>query len=67
MTKKIVHYVAYEGQIRIGAVALLYPVDHPDTENVSNTKLAKTSRVQRHDPDTDEIETLNTIYRRKVQ
>ncbi len=65
--KKIVHYTGTP-QIVSGwepgsQVAILRPHDHPDTVNVSNTMEARTSRIVRHDADTGEIETLNTLYR----
>ena len=65
--KKIVHYTGTP-QIIPGfapgtQVAILRPHDHPDTDNVSNTMEARTSRIVRHDADTGEIETLNTLYR----
>lgn len=42
--------------------ARLYPIDHPDTENVSNTTWCLTSAVQNYNETTGVIETLNTIY-----
>lgn len=59
--KKVVHYRGIP-QI-VGDRALIYPVDHPDTVNVTNTEQAITSPIVRKDLDTGEFETLNTIYR----
>jgi len=65
--KKIVHYtgtpVIMPGYQPNTTVAILHPVDHPDTANVSNTMEARTSQIVRHDSAKGEIETLNTIYR----
>lgn len=62
MSKKIVHY--YHASPRtIGKRAAVYPVDHPDTENVSNEQLAWTSSVVADNPETGVFETLNTIYK----
>lgn len=41
---------------------ILWPIDHPDTQNVSNASWSLTSKVQKfHEGDV--IETENTIYR----
>ena len=61
--KSIVHY--YKNlmhDINLGGKAFIHPVDHPDTERVSNTTWVFTSKVISHDPDTGEFETLNTKY-----
>jgi hypothetical protein len=61
--KKIVHYVGkpiFYGEMEHGA--FIYPMDHPDTENVSNMKQARTSSVLSYDPVTGRMETLNTVY-----
>jgi hypothetical protein len=63
--KPVVHYtdLAY---IKVSGVAVLLPLDHPNhlpTHNVSNKHHIRTSTVLRHDVETGEIETMNTIYR----
>lgn len=66
--KKVVQYTevqffgpAYGGQI-IGNRALVTPVDHPDTENVTNGKPALTTAVVSYDEVTEQFETHNTLY-----
>ena len=58
--------VYYDDQMPVlegyGGSAYLYPVDHPDTTNVSNTTVARTSKVVSWNKETGVIETLNTIY-----
>ena len=58
--------VRYSGEKPVGVVVgqstYLTPVDHPDTLNVSNNKLVRTSRVVAFDEATGRVETLNTIY-----
>lgn len=63
--KPLVHYVGtpeiftdFDGQQR----AYLTPVDHPDTVNVSNTRVARTSAIVSMNSDTGRIETRNTVY-----
>ena len=46
---------------RVGEFAFLQPADHP-SELVSNTKIAKTSRVVQCNWTRGEFETENTIY-----
>lgn len=58
--KKVVHYI--DVPTIVGNVAYLTPIDHPDFENVSNTKLVRTSRIVSHNEGTGRIETQNTIY-----
>jgi hypothetical protein len=61
--KKVVHYVGkpmFYGELKHGA--WLYPMDHPDNENVTNMKQARTSSVLSYDPITGRLETLNTVY-----
>lgn len=62
MNKQVVHYVAGTAT-KIGNNAHLIPIDHPDTENVSNQHYVRTSQVVGWDQETGVIETLNTIYR----
>lgn len=60
ITKPIVRYRSAGFPVIIGISAWVYPLDHPDTTNVSNTKLVKTSTVINV---TDSgFETLNTKY-----
>ena len=72
--KKIVHFT----QARIFTwpgtdkeYADVWPIDHPDTLRVSNTKAALTSQVIGAVRDASgnimEFETQNTIYRLKVE
>lgn len=63
MEKKVVHYSAMLIEPKVGYPAIVLPVDHPDTDNVSNLEFATTSRVVRVG-NNGEFETLNTIYRR---
>lgn len=64
--KKIVHYEVnnpmYPPSIAIGYKALVKPVDHPDSDRVSNTKYIVTSRVLSYDRTTGQFETMNSIY-----
>lgn len=60
--KKIVHFCGVVGEIVVGHSALVYPIDHPDQDNVSNTRLAKTSRVVAAFED-GSFETQNTFYK----
>lgn len=63
-TKKIVHYNRNEDIfIRVGLSAFVTPIDHPDTDNVTNTMVARTSRVLSYDETTGEFETMNTLYK----
>ncbi len=48
-----------------GCQALVFPVDHPDHERVTNEEPARTSAVIRYDAATGEFETLNTLYRKQ--
>jgi hypothetical protein len=63
MEKKIVRYSAVLGEIELDKSAVVLPVDHPDTERVSNRDFATTSRVVRVGVN-GEFETLNTTYRK---
>ena len=61
--KPVVHYVGkpqFWGELGHGA--FIYPMDHPDTENVTNLKQARTSSVLSYDPITGRMETMNTVY-----
>ena len=62
--KKVVHYdpSGFICYIVEGEVAIVYPIDHPDTERVSNKKPVRTSTVVSYDKETGIFETLNTIY-----
>lgn len=63
-TKKIVHYNRNEETfIKVGLSAFITPIDHPDTDNVTNTMVARTSRVITYDASTGEFETVNTLYK----
>lgn len=69
MMKKIVRYSSVLVPPVVGKSAVVLPVDHPDTDRVSNRNFVKTSEVVRVEayPDEgefDEFETLNTVYRR---
>lgn len=59
--KKIVRYIpSPDDYIVEGHPAVVHPVDHPDAENVTNTKAVLTSRVvQVH---ADGFETQNSYY-----
>lgn len=60
--KKVVHYVGTPHVPGIGLGALVTPIDHPDTENVSNERVARTSPVRSWDKESGRLETANTIY-----
>jgi hypothetical protein len=63
-TKKIVHYDRNkEIFIQVGYSAFVTPIDHPDSEHVSNHRTAQTSRVVSYDEATGEFETTNTLYK----
>jgi hypothetical protein len=63
-TKKIVHYDRNkEVFIQVGHSAFVTPIDHPDSERVTNTYTAQTSRVVNYDEATGEFETMNTLYK----
>lgn len=62
MTKRIVHYRLSFPPIETGDRAYLFPIDHDDLENVSNTMPAMTSRVVSWDKIRGVIETQNSIY-----
>ena len=61
--KPVVHYVGkpmFWGAKEHGAI--LTPVDHPDSENVTNLKPVRTSPVVNYDEKSGTIETRNTMY-----
>jgi hypothetical protein len=62
MEKKIVHYDKKKGVSPIMNRMILFPIDHPDNERVSNTQEAVTSTVVSWDEESGRIETQNTIY-----
>lgn len=62
--KQVVHYTPSENDfIKVGHGAFIKPLNHPDAERVSNTRYVFTSQVVAYDRDTDEFETLNTLYK----
>ncbi len=62
--KQVVHYRPTENDfIKVGHGAFVMPIDHPDSERVSNLRYVITSRVVAYDRDSDEFETLNTLYK----
>jgi len=64
MTKPIVHYYpGHDDRIRVGSSAFICPIDHPDTGNVSNQSVVRTSNVISHNKETGDFETENSIYR----
>lgn len=66
-TKPVVHYKAVQSAvISMGFPALILPIDHTNHapgQNVSNTCVARTSKVISVNHETGEFETLNTIYK----
>lgn len=62
--KKIVRYkeVKFLVEGGVNARALVLPVDHPDTDRVSNEDFAITSMVVAYDEATEVFETENTVY-----
>jgi len=61
--KKIVHYKPSRlDLIREGLHARVFPIDHPSIF-VSNTAYVETSVVIKHNSETGEFETLNSIYK----
>lgn len=63
MSKKIVHYDADRGVMEGPSNGMiLYPVDHPDSDHVSNRTAVLTSPVVSFDEESGVIETTNTIY-----
>lgn len=62
MAKKVVHYIGTPVIRGIGFSAIVTPVDHPDTENVSNNRPVTTSKVVNYGQPSGFIETANTMY-----
>jgi len=67
MQKPIVHFKLSEGCYipRDYSYALVYPIDHPDSTNVSNRKQIITSKVLSVTYENHQVikfETKNTIY-----
>jgi hypothetical protein len=62
MEKKIVHYDKSKGVHPIMNRVVLFPVDHPYSERVSNTMEVITSNVISWDEENGRIETMNTVY-----
>ena len=61
--KQIVHYDNFKPTtIVVGKCATVFPIDHPDSVNVSNQVMVMTSLVLSHDPATGEFETQNSKY-----
>ncbi len=61
MDKKVVRYSAVILLPVVGNSAIVLPVDHPDTDRVSNRNFVITSQVVRVGLN-GEFETLNTVY-----
>lgn len=62
--KRIVHYIADENNVIIvGQGAIIKPIDHPDSVNVSNNKMALTSRVLSYNKETGVFDTVNSVYK----
>jgi len=61
MSKKTVAYEARLTEIMVGIGVFVKPIDHPDSENVSNKKFVYTSNVVK-DLGDGVFETQNTIY-----
>lgn len=61
--KKVVHYDTARGvmQHHSGGV-LLWPIDHPDSDHVSNASYVLTSKLMKQDLETGEFETENSLY-----
>jgi len=49
--------------IKVGHGAIVCPINHPDTEHVSNQSFARTTEVLTYSPETGEFETKNTLYK----
>lgn len=65
-TKKVVHYadVSHDA-MQVGYRTWVWPVDHPDTERVSNQTVALTSEIVAVHGN-GVFETLNTIYKPQI-
>jgi hypothetical protein len=67
MTKRIVHFKASSGCYLHPHMhfAIVFPVDHPDSTHVSNTKDVRTSKVLKLQYEQEtivEFETESTLY-----
>lgn len=51
-----------DATVRVGHTALIFPVDHWNAALVSNSVVARTSKVVSYDKATGDFETLNTRY-----
>lgn len=61
--KRSVQYdVEQDVVIELGRRAFVFPIDHTDSENVSNTTHVLTSPVVKYDKQTGVFETENSIY-----
>lgn len=62
--KKVVQYesVKFLGETPVGSIAIVVPIDHPDTINVINGSPAFTTTVLSYDEVTEIFSTKNTIY-----
>jgi hypothetical protein len=61
--KQLVVYDANENDyLVIGHPAYVTPVDHPDTYNVTNGRIVRTTVVEWYNTDTGVFETKNTRY-----
>lgn len=63
-SKPVVYYrTDKEFHIKLNQRAVVWPVNHPDKEHVSNTREVLTSPVVQFNPIEGGFETMNTIYR----
>lgn len=62
--KKVVRYIEDSLHLfgGVGYPAALKPINHPDSEHVSNTTYVLTSLVVAYDSESGQVETLNTMY-----
>lgn len=65
MTKPTVRFKDLKTKPQIGKSMVCFPLDHPASDRVSNTKLIITSPVVALTD--DGFETLNTIYKEEKQ
>lgn len=66
VNKRVVQFSRKAGVAILGKRAMLFPIDHPDSERVSNTKHVITSEVLDKEVYCGRIitlETQNTIYK----
>jgi hypothetical protein len=68
MTKPTVHFDPTRPGLspKVGERAVVWPLDHPDHDRVSNTKAVITSTVVKTNPD-GSFETENTLYVPKIE